>query len=194
MKGARRSKSKPPSRKRAAAVKFTDIFARMRNVRLLLTDVDGVLTDGTVFITADSEFKEFSIQDGLGIIIWRRCGYKTGWISARPSAITTRRAEELKIEFVSQERISKVGAAEKIVASAGVSWSEVCFMGDDVVDLCLLKRAGFAVAVANAVDEAKAMAHYTTERRGGHGAVREVITMILKAQGKWDEVLRQYTE
>jgi 3-deoxy-D-manno-octulosonate 8-phosphate phosphatase (KDO 8-P phosphatase) len=162
-------------------------------VRLLLTDVDGVLTDGTIFITADGEHKRFSIQDGLGLVIWRKCGLKVGWISARPSIITTRRAEELKIDYLSQEKGSKVAAAERMIASAGVNWDEVCFVGDDVVDLCLLQRAGVAVAVANAIPEAKAMAHYVTQAHGGHGAVREVITMILKAQGKWTQVVRDYT-
>ncbi len=172
----------------------SNLNARLSSVRLLLTDVDGVLTDGSVFITTDGEFKQFSIQDGLGIIMMKKCGLKVGWISARPSAITTRRAEELKVDYLSQERVSKVIAAEKMLAQARVNWGEVCYVGDDVVDLCLLKRAGVAVAVDNAIAEAKAAAHYVTEARGGHGAVREVVTMILKAQGKWEPLLRQYTE
>jgi 3-deoxy-D-manno-octulosonate 8-phosphate phosphatase (KDO 8-P phosphatase) len=163
-------------------------------VRLLLCDVDGVLTDGSVFITSDGEFKQFSIQDGLGLILWRKCGFKTGWISARPSPITTRRAEELHIDFLSQEGVSKTVAAENILAQTGLNWEQVCYVGDDVVDLCLLKRAGVAVAPANAIEEVKAIAHYVTQARGGHGAVREIITMILKAQGKWTELIRYFTE
>jgi 3-deoxy-D-manno-octulosonate 8-phosphate phosphatase (KDO 8-P phosphatase) len=166
----------------------------MERVQLLLTDVDGVLTDGTVVITADGEHKQFSIQDGLGLIMWRKCGYKSGWISARPSAITTRRAQELHIDYLSQERTSKVAAAERMLGEAGLTWADACYVGDDVVDLCLLKRAGLAVAVHNAVEEAKAMAHYVTAARGGHGAVREIITMILKAQGRWEPLLRDYAE
>jgi len=115
-----------------------------------------------------------------------------GWISARPSIITTRRAEELKIDFLSQEKVSKVAAAERMMAAAGVNWDEVCFVGDDVVDLCLLRRVGCAVAVANGIAEAKAQAHYVTQARGGHGAVREVITMILQAQGRWEQIVRDY--
>jgi 3-deoxy-D-manno-octulosonate 8-phosphate phosphatase (KDO 8-P phosphatase) len=159
---------------------------------LLLTDVDGVLTDGSVFITSDGEFKQFNIQDGLGLVLLRKCGIKVGWISARPSIITTKRAEELHIDHLSQENVSKVAAAENILAKEGLNWSQVCFVGDDVVDLCLLKRAGVAVAVANGIPEAKTMAHYVTKARGGHGAVREVVTMILKAQGKWTDIVRRF--
>ncbi len=168
--------------------------SRLARVRLLLTDVDGVMTDGSVFVGEHGEFKQFGIQDGLGLVLLRRCGLKTGWISARPSIVTTRRAEELKIDYLAQDKGGKVAAAEKILAGAGLNWNEVCFVGDDVVDLCLLKRAGVAVAVANAIDEAKALAHYVTKARGGHGAIREVATMILKAQGKWDGVIAGYME
>lgn len=172
----------------------SNFISRLRRVRLLLTDVDGVLTDGSIFITADGEFKQFNIQDGLGLVLLRRCGIKVGWISARPSLITTRRAEELHIDFLSQDKASKVIAAEKILATAGLNWSEVCFVGDDIVDLCLLKRAGVAVAVANAIDEAKAMAHYVTKAVGGHGAVREVATQILQAQGHWPRLVHEYSQ
>jgi 3-deoxy-D-manno-octulosonate 8-phosphate phosphatase (KDO 8-P phosphatase) len=163
-------------------------------VKLLLTDVDGVMTDGSVFITADGEFKQFCIQDGLGLVLVRKCGIKVGWISARPSVITARRAEELRIDFLSQEKESKVAAAEKMIEAAGLNWDEVCYVGDDIVDLCLLKRAGVSIAVANAIAEAKGLAHYVTEARGGYGAVREVVTMILQAQGKWARLVRDYTE
>ena len=179
-------------RKQSSRAPRLSLDARLKRVRLLLTDVDGVLTDGSIFITSDGEFKQFSIQDGLGMVLWRKCGYKIGWISARPSLITTRRAEELKIDFLSQDKGSKVVAAEKILAETGLNWEQVCFVGDDVVDLCLLRRAGCAVAVANGIEEAKAQAHYVTQARGGHGAVREVITMILQAQGRWEQIVRDY--
>jgi 3-deoxy-D-manno-octulosonate 8-phosphate phosphatase (KDO 8-P phosphatase) len=172
----------------------SNLTARLRRVRLLLTDVDGVLTDGSVFITADGEFKQFNIQDGLGLVLLRRCGIKVGWISARPSLITTRRAEELRIDFLSQDKATKVIGAELILASAGLNWSEVCFVGDDIVDLCLLKRAGVAVAVANGIKEVKAAAHYVTKAAGEHGAVREVATQILQAQGHWPRLVREYSQ
>ena len=167
--------------------------ARLRRVRIFLCDVDGVLTDGSIYITSDSEIKQFSIQDGLGMILLRREGIKTGWISARYSPITTRRATELKIDFLSQEKTGKVAAVEKILAETGFGWDEICFVGDDVVDLAVFKRAGLAVAVANAIPEAKAMAHYVTQARGGHGAVREVVTLILRAQKKWARLVKDYT-
>jgi 3-deoxy-D-manno-octulosonate 8-phosphate phosphatase (KDO 8-P phosphatase) len=168
--------------------------SQLQRVRLLLTDVDGVMTDGRISITADGEFKHFSIQDGLGLVLLRKCGIKVGWISARPSVVTTKRAEELRIDFLRQEKGSKVAAANDILGATGLNWGEVCYVGDDIVDLCLLKRAGVAVAVANAIDEVKAAAHYVTEARGGHGAVREVVTMILKAQNQWNALVREYTE
>jgi 3-deoxy-D-manno-octulosonate 8-phosphate phosphatase (KDO 8-P phosphatase) len=196
MKGAERLMSLVEESKKAfrAGMADPDLDARLKRVRLLLTDVDGVMTDGSVFITHDNEIKQFDIQDGLGLVLMRRMGFKIGWISARPSVITQRRAEELKIDYLIQRQGSKVGAAEEIMAQAGLKWEDVCYVGDDVVDLCLMNRAGVAVAVANAIPEVKAMAHYVTERRGGHGAVREVATMIMKAQGKWEPLLRELTE
>jgi len=188
-----RVESKSSGRKRSGP-QPSPLNSRLKRVRLLLTDVDGVMTDGNVFITHDGEFKQFWIQDGLGLVLLRKCGIKVGWISARPSNITTRRAEELRIDFLSQDKGCKVVAAEKILTEARLNWEDVCFVGDDVVDLCLLKRAGVAVAVANAIDEAKDMAHYVTNARGGCGAVREVVTMILKAQGKWTQIVRDYSE
>jgi 3-deoxy-D-manno-octulosonate 8-phosphate phosphatase (KDO 8-P phosphatase) len=186
--------AKVQGRKQLARSSRISLVARLRRVKLLLTDVDGVMTDGSVFITSDGEFKQFDIQDGLGLVVLRKCGIQVGWISARPSVITTKRAEELKIDFLVQEKASKVAAAEKILAAAKLEWSQVCYVGDDIVDLCLLKRAGAAVAVANAIDEVKAMAHYVTKARGGHGGVREVVTLILKAQDKWAGVLQAITE
>ena len=174
--------------------RHSTLNSQLRRVKLLLTDVDGVMTDGSVFITSDGEFKQFNIQDGLGLMLLRKCGIKVGWISARPSAVTARRAAELQIDYLVQEKARKVDAAENILQAAGLKWADVCFVGDDVVDLCLLKRAGVAVAVANAIDEAKAMAHYITKARGGHGAVREVVTMILKAQGFWPKLVRTFCE
>jgi len=190
----KRSDSKTPPRKQSTRADRLNLDARLKRVKLLLTDVDGVMTDGSVFITPEGEFKQFGIQDGLGLMLIRKWGVKVGWISARPSLVTQRRAEELGIDFLSQKRERKVAAAEEILAQAGVDWSEVCFVGDDVVDLCLLKRAGVAVAVANAIEEVKAIAHYVTAARGGHGGVREIVTMILKAQGKWQALVEQFTE
>jgi 3-deoxy-D-manno-octulosonate 8-phosphate phosphatase (KDO 8-P phosphatase) len=156
--------------------------------------VDGVLTDGSIFIGGAQEIKRFNIQDGLGLVFLRRAGIKTGWVSSRPSLATTRRARELKIDFLVQQKdhLSKVSAVENLLRRTKLGWNAVCFVGDDVVDLGPLQRAGVAIAVANAVREVKAVAHYVTRAAGGHGAVREVVEMILKAQGKWDSLIAVY--
>jgi len=192
--GAQPSTFNAQQKKQLSGAPRLNLEARLRRVKLLLTDVDGVMTDGSVFITPEAEIKQFGIQDGLGLMLLRKCGVKVGWISARPSVITTKRAKELGIDFLSQKQERKVEAAETILAQAGLDWDDVCFMGDDVVDLCLLKRAGVAVAVANGIDEVKAMAHYTTAARGGHGAVREVVVMILKAQGLWSKIVGEFSK
>jgi 3-deoxy-D-manno-octulosonate 8-phosphate phosphatase (KDO 8-P phosphatase) len=172
------------------------LATRLKRIKLLLCDVDGVLTDGSVFISSTGgEFKRFNIRDGLGLVLLRRAGLKTGWVSARPSAATALRARELKIDFLVQQkdRFSKVAAVEKLLARAGTSWEEVCFVGDDIVDLGPLQRAGVAVAVADSVPEAKAAAHLVTRAAGGRGAVREVVERILKAQGKWNRFVAHYS-
>src|SRR5258706_7418343 len=164
------------------------LSARLKRIKLFLCDVDGVLTDGSVFIGGTREFKRFNIRDGLGLVLARRAGLKIGWVSARPSLATKLRADELKLHFLVQQgdRLSKTGAIEELLAQEKLSWNDVCFVGDDIVDLGPLKRAGFSVAVADGVAEAKAAAHFVTRANGGRGAVREVIEMILKAQGNWN--------
>jgi 3-deoxy-D-manno-octulosonate 8-phosphate phosphatase (KDO 8-P phosphatase) len=169
---------------------------KLARIKLFLCDVDGVLTDGSIFIGGEREFKRFNIRDGLGLVLARRAGLKTGWISARPSAATELRAQELKIDFLVQQsdRLGKAGAIEKLLAQEKLSWNDVCFIGDDIVDLGPLKRAGFSVAVADGVAEAKVVAHFVTRAAGGRGAVREVAEMILRAQGKWDAFVAHYSE
>ena len=138
-----------------------------------------------MFICGAGEIKRFNIQDGLGLVALRRQGVKVGWISSRLSPATARRARELKIDFLQQEKGSKVRAVERLLAQTGFGWDEVCYVGDDIVDLGVMQRAGVAVAVANGVAEAHAAADYITRACGGHGAVREVAELILQAQGKW---------
>jgi 3-deoxy-D-manno-octulosonate 8-phosphate phosphatase (KDO 8-P phosphatase) len=155
-----------------------------------------VLTDGSIFIGGEREFKRFNIRDGLGLVLARRAGLKTGWVSARPSAATGMRAKELKIDFLVQQgdHISKTGAIDTLLAREKLDWREVCFVGDDVVDLGPLARAGFAVAVADARPQVRAAADFITRADGGRGAVRETIEMILRAQGKWEPVIAVYRE
>jgi 3-deoxy-D-manno-octulosonate 8-phosphate phosphatase (KDO 8-P phosphatase) len=171
----------------------TSLTTRLKRVKLLLCDVDGVLTDASIFVGGEREVKRFDIQDGLGLVLLRRAGIKVGWVSSRPSPATELRAIELKIDFLVQTREKKVVAVENLLARTGLNWEQVCYAGDDVVDLGAIQRAGVGVAVANAVAEAKQLARYVTEKSGGHGAVREVAEMILKAQGLWEPILAEHT-
>ena len=172
------------------------LAARLQRIKLFLCDVDGVLTDGSIFIGGEREFKRFNIRDGLGLVLARRAGLKLGWVSARPSPATKLRADELKIHFLVQQgdRASKTGAIEELLAQEKMTWQDVCFVGDDIVDLGPLRRAGFSVAVADGVAEAKAAAHFVTKHAGGRGAIREVIELILQAQGKWKPFVAHYSE
>ena len=167
---------------------------RLARVRLFLCDVDGVLTDGSIYVGGQREFKRFNIRDGLGMVLWRRAGNKIGWVSARPSAATRVRARELKIHFLVQQsdRLGKAAAIEQLLSKEKLSWNEVCFVGDDIVDLGPLSRAGLAVAVTDGVAEARALAHYVTRQPGGHGAVREVIELILRTQDQWASFVKHY--
>jgi 3-deoxy-D-manno-octulosonate 8-phosphate phosphatase (KDO 8-P phosphatase) len=169
---------------------------RLARIKLFLCDVDGVLTDGAVYIGGAQELKRFNIRDGLGLVLARRAGLKVGWVSARPSAATKLRADELKIDFLVQQGdgTSKSAAVEQLLAQEKLSWDDACFVGDDVIDLGPLKRAGLAVVVGDGVAEAKAAAHYVTRAAGGHGAIRETVELILKAQGKWMQFQEKYSE
>jgi 3-deoxy-D-manno-octulosonate 8-phosphate phosphatase (KDO 8-P phosphatase) len=175
---------------------FKPIAARLQRIKLFLCDVDGVLTDGSIFIGGEREFKRFNIRDGLGLVLARRAGLKVGWVSARPSLATKMRADELKIDFLVQQddATSKTAAIEKLLAQEKLTWAETCFVGDDIIDLGPLTRAGFSVAVADAVPEAKAKAHFVTQAVGGRGAVREAVELILRAQEKWAQFTEKYSE
>ncbi|HOW66092.1 MAG TPA: HAD-IIIA family hydrolase [Candidatus Paceibacterota bacterium] len=174
---------------RKSGVKLRESFAK---VRLFLSDVDGILTDASVFMDQEREIKRFHVMDGLGLKLLRREGIKVGWISGRTSPATLRRAHELQIDFLFQDGGRKVDAAEKILKETGFGWDQVCYMGDDILDLGMLRRAGVAVAVPQAVPEVKAAAHFITRRPGGHGAVREVVERILKAQNRWARLVEEY--
>ena len=172
------------------------IRQRAARIKLFLCDVDGVLTDGSIFIGGEREFKRFNIRDGLGLVLARRAGLKVGWVSARPSLATKMRATELKIDFLVQQgdNISKTAAIEHLLAQEKLNWRDVCFVGDDIIDLGPLTRAGLAVAVGDAVPAAKAAAHFTTKAVGGRGAVREAVELILRAQKKWAQFEKKYSE
>jgi len=168
-----------------------DLQARLAQVKLLLCDVDGILTDASVYVGEPGEYKRFNVRDGLGIALWRREGFPVGWVSARPSASTSVRAKELNVDYLIQQRGSKVQAIETILTEVRLGWEAVCYMGDDIVDLGPLDRAGVSVCVPPGHPEALARADYVTTVAGGQGAVREVIELIFRAQGRWDRILKE---
>jgi 3-deoxy-D-manno-octulosonate 8-phosphate phosphatase (KDO 8-P phosphatase) len=173
---------------------FSRLQSRLARVKLFLCDVDGVLTDGTVWMGSGEETKRFNIRDGLGLKLLKRQGIKVGWVSRRPSRATRRRAEDLQIDFLMQGDGGKVGYVESILRKTGLNWPDVCYVGDDIVDVGVLKLAGVGVAVADGVAEAKAAADYVTKAPGGRGAIREVVELVLKAQDKWKRVVAEYAE
>jgi len=166
---------------------------RASRIKLLLMDCDGVLTDGRLWLTEDSdEQKSFNTHDGLGITLLHRAGLKSGIITARSSKTVARRAKELGMEFLRQGNSDKTAAFEQLLKQAGVEESEVAFVGDDLPDIPIMQRAELAVAVADAVAETRSVAHYVTRAKGGQGAVREVIELILKSQGRWRDLVADY--
>ena len=161
----------------------------LKKIKVLAMDVDGVMTDGRiVYDGSGRELKFFDVQDGYGIARVRLEGLKTAIISARSCTAVKVRARDLKFDRVFLDARPKITAYEKMLKLFKVNDDEVCFIGDDIPDHAVLSRAGFAVAVANAVPEIRKVADYVTERSGGRGAVREVAEMILKAQGRWSVV------
>jgi 3-deoxy-D-manno-octulosonate 8-phosphate phosphatase (KDO 8-P phosphatase) len=175
------------------ALPLEDIQARARRVRLLLLDVDGVLTDGTVAIRSTrDEHKTFYIRDGAALVWARHEGLAVGLLSGRPSPATSRRAAELGITIVSQGGPDKRHAYAGILASNGFSDEEVAYMGDDLLDLPVLARAGLATAPADAVEDVRARVHWVSRAPGGRGAVRELVELVLRARGRWDDVVRRY--
>lgn len=166
---------------------------RAKKIKMFIMDVDGVLTDGRIVLgNQGEEFKFFHVQDGVGITFAHRAGLKTAIISARKSEVTERRARELGVNALCQVEDGKAKAYERILKDYGLKEEEVAYIGDDFHDLPLLKRVGLAVSVPNGRDEVKAITHWTTKAAGGQGAVREVIEVILKSQGKWEEVTKKY--
>ena len=165
----------------------------LSQIQLLVVDVDGVLTDGALIVNADgSESKTFNALDGHGIRLWRRAGLKVAFLSGRNSEPTNRRAEQLEVDYCIQDCHDKLSALKELLGQAGLSADKAAYIGDDLPDLPAIRYVGFAVAVANAVDQVKRFADYVTTRPGGSGAVREVIEYILKNTGKWQELMKRY--
>ena len=166
---------------------------RVADIRLLLFDVDGVLTDGVVIMHADgSEAKGFHIRDGAAMVWAQRAGLTVGLLSARSSGATTHRAAQLAIRLVVQGANSKLAAYEKILRDTGLPDSAVAYMGDDLLDLPVLARVGLSAAPADAAAEVRSRVDWVSTAAGGRGAVREFIEMVLRGQNRWDNVVREY--
>ena len=170
--------------------------ARARRVKLILTDVDGILTDGKVnfFVTQDGrieEFKSFNTQDGIGAMLCHSAGIKLGIITGRRHITTVERARNLGFTYMYQGFLTKMGPLQDVLKKENLTPEEVCYIGDDITDLPLLLKVGFAATVPNALDIVKQNVHYVTKRVGGDGAYREIIDFILAAQGKLEPLLAQ---
>ncbi|MFN8062536.1 MAG: HAD-IIIA family hydrolase [Vicinamibacterales bacterium] len=169
------------------------LYDKAARVRLVLFDVDGVMTDGTVLLHPDgSESKHFHIRDGTAFVVAHREGLLTGLLSARQSATTATRAAQLAVKIVHQGVADKLTTYERILAEHALSDDEVAYMGDDLVDLPVLRRVGLSAAPSDAVPEVIGVVDFVAERRGGHGAVRDLVELVLRAKGRWSAVVSSY--
>jgi YrbI family 3-deoxy-D-manno-octulosonate 8-phosphate phosphatase len=168
--------------------------ARCQEIELILADVDGVLTNGRIIFNNEGiEAKQFHIRDGQGIRLWQRAGYRFGLITGRSSHAVKIRAAELGIEIVRQTAEDKLPVAQEIFGQLKLEPRQACYIGDDLPDVPLMRLVGLGVAVADACEETRQAAHYVTALAGGLGAVRETIETILKAQGRWNDLIQKYT-
>jgi 3-deoxy-D-manno-octulosonate 8-phosphate phosphatase (KDO 8-P phosphatase) len=173
--------------------------ARAQKIKVLIFDVDGVLTDGQIFVLPSPEgkgveFKGFAAHDGLGITLARLAGLRVGIITKRNSQTVAIRARDLKLEFVYQGQAHKMSAVRDILDKSGCTLDQICYVGDDIIDLPVMRECGLAIATANARRQVKEVAHYVTPNSGGHGAGRDAIDFILTAQGSLDRVIDQYLD
>ncbi len=170
-----------------------ELERRAGRIKLLMMDCDGVLTDGRITLLDDGdELKSFHTRDGHGLVLLHRAGLRSGIISGRTAKAVERRARDLGVSIVYQGILDKIATFNELTSSESLDDAEIAYIGDDVTDIPLMNRVGLAVAVADAVTETKAAAHYTTELAGGFGAVREVCELILKAQGHWNGLMNRY--
>lgn len=174
-----------------------DAHERAKRVELILLDVDGVLTDGQILIIPDAqgavhEYKMFNVQDGVGLTFARRVGLRLGILTGRTSETVAVRARELGMEVIEQGSMNKLDTYQKIREKVQLEDSNICFMGDDLQDLPCLRRAGFAVGPANSQEDIKKYCHMVTQHEGGHGAVREMLEFVIRAQGKWEQIMARY--
>jgi len=166
---------------------------KLRKIKLLIMDVDGVMTDGRIIMDDEGrEIKNFNVRDGHGIKLLQRYGIKVALLTGRQSNVVKHRAKDLEIKDVYQKVYNKKEVFDKILKKHKISADEAAFIGDDIIDIPVLKRVGFSVAVADAMEIVKKSVHYVSQNKGGNGAVREVCEMILHAQGKWPEIASRY--
>lgn len=174
-------------------IQDSELRQRAADIQLVLLDVDGVLTDGKLYLGNDgSEFRTFFVRDGLGIKMGQKAGLQFGIVSGRDSVLVQRRAEELGIESVHQGVQDKGARLDEIVRDTGISAQAICFVGDDLIDIPALRRVGLAAAPADACEETQKYAHFICKRDGGRGAVREVIDLILRASDRWESTLQRF--
>lgn len=172
----------------------SNLEAILKQIRLLLLDVDGVLTDGAIIYTdQEREIKHFSVKDGLGLRLLMDAGVTVGIITGRKSRALTARCRNLGIDLVYDNVKDKVAALEEILGKTGIGANETAFAGDDLPDICVMNRVGLALAVSDAADETRQAARLTTEKKGGQGAVREICELILKAKGEWEEIVQRFS-
>lgn len=170
-----------------------ELVEKAKKIKLLILDVDGVLTDGRIIYDSHGrDMKFFDVHDGLGVYCLKKVGIKTILITAKGSRAIKPRARDMRVEAVFENISPKTMVLDKILKKYKLNLDEVCFVGDDLVDLCLMKKVGFPIAVFNAAPEIKQVASYITLKQGGRGAVREVAELILKAQDKWGEIMGIY--
>ncbi len=171
------------------------LVTQLKKIKLILFDVDGVLTPGDILVHPDgSESKNFDVRDGIGIRLAMAAGLRVGFLSGRFSEAVAQRAQDLSLEICVQGAKDKKTEFLQLLEKLKLGAEEVTYVGDDIVDLPVLRRVGFAVSVCDACEEARKAAHYVTKAAGGRGAAREIIEYILKAQGRWQEVARHYLE
>ena len=180
-------------RRRRTSLRLAQLTGRIKKIKLLILDVDGVLTDGRIIYDSqgrDSKF--FDVHDGLGVYLLKMAGIKTILITAKGSKTIKPRAKDMRVEEFYEDIFPKTKVLAKILKKHRIKTENICFIGDDLVDLSIMKAVGFPVAVANASEDIKAASSYITQKKGGRGAVRETAELILKTQGKWQEAISIY--
>ncbi len=172
-----------------------ELIKRIKKITMLICDVDGVLTKGGIILGSEGqEFKQFNVQDGMGITLAREGGLKTGIITGRQSEAVTQRARELKFDVISQGIEDKLKTLVSIMGDFNIEYENICYIGDDLLDMKIMRRSGISAAPSNARREVKEISDIVTEKKGGEGAIRELVELILKKQNKWEKIVDKYME